>query len=116
MISMAAILPASHLGQQSLADDPTYCIGKAGAYLLLFIPLEHADYSVDRLSGIYCMQRREDQVACFSSGESYLKGFPVSHFSDKYYFGGLAESALNPFAKVSKSVPSSLWLKVAFWC
>src|ERR1043165_9693959 len=64
---------------QTLAEDPAQGVSQPGADLFLFVGLEHAQDTIDRLAGIDCVQGAEHQVAGFGGTQSDLNGFAVAH-------------------------------------
>src|SRR5947209_1238262 len=60
------------LVDETLADNEPNRVREARAHLLFFIFGEHADDSIDRLPGVDCVQRTENQMAGFRRGHRDL--------------------------------------------
>ena len=74
-----------------LTDDCLQTFGNALANGIALFQREHIQNTADTLSGVFRVERREDQVAGFGGGESRFECLAVSHFTDHDDVGVLSE-------------------------
>ncbi len=68
--------------------------GELDANLLLLVRGKDVDDAVDRLRGVLCVERGEDEVSRFGGGDGGGDGFKVAHFADEDDVGVLPERTL----------------------
>ena len=91
MISSAATRPPPIFGSRRWDTIQRSVSARPDADLLLFLLVEHAEDTVDRLAGIDRVQCAHDQMAGFRGGHADLDGFAVAHFADENDLGSLAQ-------------------------
>ncbi len=97
--------PAPLLGQQALADNPADRVGEPDPDLGLLFGGEHADDTVDRLSGVNRVEGAHDEMPRLRSGEADLDRFPVPHLADEDDLRRLAERGAQPAREGVEVVP-----------
>ena len=84
--------------------------------LLLLVRREHVDDTVDRLGSVLGVQRPEDKVAGFSSGQRSRDRLEVTHLTHEDDVGVLTQHVLrSASAKLCVSVPTSRWLTMQLY-
>src|SRR5581483_9511245 len=75
----------------------------------LFLFAEHSEDAMDGLARVDRVQRRENNVTGFGSGECDLHRFAVANFADENDFGRLAQGRTQTFGKIWE-IPAELAL------
>ena len=97
-------------GNELLANDAAQGFADHDADLAALIDGEDVEDAVERAGGIGGVQRADDEVARFRSGDGELDGLQVAHFTNHDDIGIFTQAARRAAPKESVWVWTSRWV------